>query len=85
MNLPKSTQQLNAIYALSHQELFELAKLMAFKATWMCQMLQGNIPSETPRESDIVEAIEFAFSCIPEAIAEARQGWKPTTPRKMES
>lgn len=85
MNLPKSTQQLNAIYALSHQELFELAKLMAFKATWICQMLQGHRPSDTPSESDIVEAIEFAFSSIPEAVTEAKKGWKPMKPRMMES
>lgn len=85
MNLPKSTQQLNAVYALSHQELFELVKLMACKTTRICQMLQGRMPANTPRESDIAEAIEFAASFIPEAVEEAKQGWKPTKARMMES
>lgn len=78
MNMPKTSQQLTAIYALNHQELFELVKLMAFRTTWICHMLQGNTTANAPSEQDIAEAVEFAASLVSEAVEEAKQNWKPT-------
>jgi hypothetical protein len=69
--------QITQIYSLSHQELFELVKLMAFKAVSITRHLQG-ATAELPFQDHAEQAMEFATALMPEAIEEARHDYRPT-------
>lgn len=71
-------QRLTRLYSLSHQELFELAKLMAVKTVMICRNLQGCPAPDHITNERIDEAMEYAASIIPDAVDEAKHNYRPT-------
>lgn len=75
MDYFKTSHQLAALYALSHQELFELVKILACKTSDMCSFLQTG--HHLQDEERIEQALDFAASGFEEAINEAKSNWCP--------